>query len=282
MNRFNKATFRLLNSASLVGFSGGLRLYLAFLLAGIAPNLLLVIAASLIIYATYTLDRSLDNKEDEVNHKEFMGASKTAGLAASAIAILAGISLFFSRQLFTPPVFPFIVGILYSRGIPVGSRSIKLKGGSGIKNLVIGITWGGTIGLVIFSSGCTAAAMVIAIYFGTKLFINSTIFDLKDIEGDLAAGIRTLPVVLGEKRLKYLLFSICIVQHMIIALAMVGGILVHAGVFLAYSFIVSGAVILYYSPAFESSASWIKREIRVITIDGEAIIQVILSIVLPC
>lgn len=282
MNRFNKATFRLLNSASLVGFSGGLRLYLAFLLAGIAPNLLLVIAASLIIYATYTLDRSLDNKEDEVNHKEFMGASKTAGLAASAIAILAGISLFFSRQLFTPPVFPFIVGILYSRGIPVGSRSIKLKGGSGIKNLVIGITWGGTIGLVIFSSGYTAAAMVIAIYFGTKLFINSTIFDLKDIEGDLAAGIRTLPVVLGEKRLKYLLFSICIVQHMIIALAMGGGILVHAGVFLAYSFIVSGAVILYYSPAFESSASWIKREIRVIAIDGEAIIQVILSIVLPC
>ncbi|MFA4929086.1 MAG: UbiA family prenyltransferase [Patulibacter sp.] len=270
-----------MNSASLVGFSGGLRFYLAFLLAGVAPNLLLVVAASLIIYATYTLDRSLDNKEDEVNHKEFMGASKTAGLAASAIALMVGISLFFSKQLFSPPVFPFIVGILYSRGIPVGKRCIKLKGGSGIKNLVIGITWGGTIGLVVLSTGMVTAALVIAIYFGMKLFINSTIFDLKDVEGDLAAGIRTLPIVLGEKKLKYLLFAICIVQHMIIVVAMMTGILAHAGVFLAYSFIVSGAVILYYSPTFESDASWLRRKFRILAINGEPIALVALSIVLP-
>jgi 4-hydroxybenzoate polyprenyltransferase len=92
---------------------------------------------------------------------------------------------------------PFFVGVLYSRGIPLGNRKIKLKGGSGIKNIVIGITWGGTIGLVIASTGQIAAAMVICIYFGLKLFINSTIFDLKDMEGDLAAGIRTLPISLG-------------------------------------------------------------------------------------
>jgi len=281
MKHCNEATFRLLNSASLVGFSGGLRFYLAFLLAGIAPSLLLVIAASLIIYATYTLDRSLDNKEDEVNHKEFAGASKTAGLAASGIAILAGISLFFSRELFSPPVFPFIVGILYSRGIPVGTRCIKLKAGFGIKNLVIGITWGGMIGLVILSTGEAVAALVIGIYFGMKLFINSTIFDLKDVEGDLAAGIRTLPVVLGERRLKYLLFSICIIQHMIIALAVMSGILVHATIFLAYSFIISGIVILYYSPAFEADASWLRRKLRILTINGEPIALAALSIVLP-
>jgi 4-hydroxybenzoate polyprenyltransferase len=281
MNGLNGPTLKLLNSASLVGFSGGLRLYLAFLLAGIAPNLLLVIAAALIIYATYTLDRSLDNKEDEINHKEFAGGNKTAGLAASGIAILIGISLFFSRQLFSPPIFPFIVGILYSQGIPIGNRNIKLKAGSGIKNLVIGITWGGTIGLVILSTGQVIAALAIGIYFGMKLFINSTIFDLKDVDGDLAAGIRTLPVVLGEKRLKYLLFSLCIVQHVIIAGAMISGILVHADVFFAYSLFVSGAVILYYSPSFESSTSWLQKKIRTIAIDGEAIILVILSIVLP-
>ena len=125
MTVINVPTLKLLNSASLVGFSGGLRLYLAFLLAGIIPNLLLVIAASLIIYATYTLDRSLDNKEDEINHKEFTGASKTAGLAASGIAILIGISLFFSKHLFSPPLFPFLVGILYSRGIPLGTRTVR-------------------------------------------------------------------------------------------------------------------------------------------------------------
>jgi len=154
---FTIQTFKLLNSASLVGFSGGLRLYLAFLLAGIAPNFVLIIAASLIIYATYTLDRSLENKEDVINRQELTGANKMTGLIASGSAILIGIALFFSKNLFCPPLLPFFVGILYSRGIPIGTRRIKLKGGSGIKNLVIGITWGGTIGLVIASTGQIAA-----------------------------------------------------------------------------------------------------------------------------
>ena len=71
-------------------------------------------------------------------------------------------------------------------------------------------------------------------YFGMKLFINSTIFDLKDVKGDLAAGIRTLPVVLGEKKLKYLLFSLCIIQHVILAGAMLMGILVDYTFLLLY------------------------------------------------
>jgi 4-hydroxybenzoate polyprenyltransferase len=281
MSFFNVATLKLLNSASLVGFSGGLRLYLAFLLADIVPNFLLVIASSLIIYATYTLDRSLDNKEDEINHKEFTGASKITGLAASGIAILIGISIFFSKQLFSPPVFPFIVGILYSRGIPLGNKKIKLKAGSGIKNLVIGLTWGGTLGLVIASTGQITAALVIGLYFGMKLFINSTIFDLKDVKGDLAAGIRTLPVLLGEKKLKLFLFCLCCLQHAILAIAMMGGILVHAEIFFAYSLIVSGFVIIYYSPKFELSGSWLQRKFRILAINGEPIVLVVLSIFLP-
>lgn len=281
MSFFNVATLKLLNSASLVGFSGGLRLYLAFLLADIVPNLLLVIASSLIIYATYTLDRSLDNKEDEINHKEFTGASKITGLIASGIAILIGISIFFSKQLFSPPVFPFIVGILYSRGIPLGNKNIKLKAGSGIKNLVIGLTWGGTLGLVIASTGQITAALVIGLYFGMKLFINSTIFDLKDVKGDLAAGIRTLPVLLGEKKLKFFLFCLCCIQHGILAIAMMGGILVHAEIFFSYSLIVSGFVIIYYSPKFESNGSWLQRKFRILAINGEPIVLVVLSIFLP-
>ena len=281
MTLFNAQTFKLLNSASLVGFSGGLRLYLAFLLAGIAPNFVLIIAASLIIYATYTLDRSLENKEDVINRQELTGANKMTGLIASGIAILIGIALFFSKNLFSPPLLPFFVGILYSRGIPIGTRRIKLKGGSGIKNLVIGITWGGTIGLVIASTGQIAAAIVICFYFGLKLFINSTIFDFKDMKGALAAGIRTLPISLGEKRLKYLLFSLCSIQHIVLALAMMVGILVRSEIFFVYSFTMSGLVIIYYTPEFESSASWLKRKFRILAINFEPIVLVILSILHP-
>ena len=274
-------TLKLLNSASLVGFSGGLRLYLAFLLAAIAPDLLLVLASALIIYATYTLDRALDNKEDEINHLEYAGANRIAGLAASGVAILIGVSLFFSSSLFSPPVFPFAVGILYSQGIPFKGRTIKLKGGFGVKNLVIGLTWGGTIGLVILSSGQVLAGAVIALYFGLKLFINSTIFDLKDVKGDLAAGIYTLPVVLGETKLKYLLFSLCIVQHLILILAMCAHILVGYWILLLYSFVASAAVIIFYAPAWENSQSLAKRKFRIFVINGEPIILVLLSMIHP-
>jgi 4-hydroxybenzoate polyprenyltransferase len=237
---------------------------------------MLVIASSFIVYATYTLDRSLENKEDEINQPAFSYASKKTGLAISGIAILIGISLFFSKNLFFPPLFPFIVGILYSRGIPLRNRIIKLKAGSGIKNLIIGLTWGGTLGLIIISSGQVLAGMIIGIYFGMKLFINSTIFDMKDVKGDFAAGIKTLPVLLDEKRLKCVLLSICIIQHTILALAMMSGILVRLEFFLIYSLVVSGLVILFYSPDFEAGTSWSQRNFRVFAINGEPIILVII------
>jgi len=274
-------TLRLLNSASLVGFSGGLRLYLAFLLAGLIPPIMLVVAACLIIYATYTLDRALENKEDVINHPEFSGADKRAGLVASGICTISGSLLFFSEWLISPPLFPFLVGILYSKGIPLGSTVIKLKGGCGGKNLVIGITWGGTIGLVIAAFAPPLAALVIAAYFGMKLFINSTIFDLKDIEGDLAAGIRTLPVVLGSRYLKIFLLAICLVQHAILFAAMYTGLLAGLWWLLLYSLAASCLVIVWYSPAFETSHSWLKRKIRILAINYEPIMLAVLSVFLP-
>lgn len=277
----NVSTLKLLNSATFVGFSGGLRLYLAFFLAGIDPTLSLVVGSALIIYAIYTLDRSLESKEDEINHRELMDAHKKTGLVVSGIAIIIGTALFFSKFLFFPPLFPFVVGILYSRGISIEKKEFKLKGGLGMKNLVIGVTWGGTISLIIASTGHILAAIVICLYFGLKLFINSTIFDLKDVKGDLAAGIQTLPVVFGERKLKYILFSVCVVQHMILALAMAWRILTPSIVFLVYSFIAGGLVIIVYSPVFESGKSWLQRKFRSIMIDGESMILVIFSMCLP-
>jgi 4-hydroxybenzoate polyprenyltransferase len=273
-------TLRLLNSASLVGFSGGLRLYLAFLLAGITPDIVLVIASCLIIYATYQLDRSLENKEDQINHPEFCGATMKAGIVASGACAVMGAGLFFSKHLISPPLFPFLVGILYSRGIPLGRSTIKLKGGCGIKNLVIGISWGGTIGLIIAAMAQPAAALIIGLYFGMKLFINSTIFDLKDIEGDLAAGIRTLPVVLGESRLRYFLMALCLVQHALLILAMATSLLASFWILPAYSFCASTLVICCYSSTWESSPTWLKKKFRILAINYEPIILVALSLFL--
>ena len=49
--RLNTSTPHLLNSSTLIGSFGGLRLFLAYVLAGITPHHSLVTAASLISYA---------------------------------------------------------------------------------------------------------------------------------------------------------------------------------------------------------------------------------------
>src|SRR5271157_478958 len=83
-------TMRLLNSSTVVAISGGLRLHVAFLLTGIAIRIPEYIAFSLIVYATYTLDRTLDCKEDALNRGELAGADKRAGMVACLAAFLIG------------------------------------------------------------------------------------------------------------------------------------------------------------------------------------------------
>ena len=70
------ATLRLLSSSLIVAVSGGFRLYIAFLLAGKEPDITLPLAAILIVYATYTMDRAIKTKEDEINRQEEMNANK--------------------------------------------------------------------------------------------------------------------------------------------------------------------------------------------------------------
>lgn len=274
-------SLKLLNSATLVGFSGGLRLYLAFILTGTAPDPTLISGASLIIYATYTLDRSLKNHEDRVNSLIFSDADRTYGLLATIMTVAAGTYLFFSSALFWIPIFPFIMGFIYSKGISLGTKKIKLKTGLGGKNLIIGITWGGTIGLIISATGNLSAAMLLSLFYGMKLFINSTIYDCKDIEGDLAAGIRTLPAVWGIRRLKEVLLSILLVQHLILVGGMITGIISFFSFFVIYSLISGGGVIIWYSPEFETYRTGLRRWFRILAIDGESPVQVIVSMIHP-
>ncbi|MBU4139264.1 MAG: prenyltransferase, partial [Euryarchaeota archaeon] len=77
---FNVPTLKLLTGSILVGLSGVFKLHIAFLLLGIAPDLKIYLACFLIIYATYTLDRAMDNEEDKINRKELDSSRKDIAL----------------------------------------------------------------------------------------------------------------------------------------------------------------------------------------------------------
>ena len=266
-------TLRLLNSSTVVAIGGGLRLHIAFLLAGIAMRIPEYIAFALIIYSTYTLDRALDCKEDAINKAELRGANGKIGLLASLATFLIGTAILFHDGIYLAPVFPFIVGYVYTRGIRIGPHSIKLKGGAGVKNMIIGITWGGTIALIV-SQWCSAfeTVLVIFLFYGLKLFVTSCVNDFKDVRGDLAAGIRTLPVCLGEKTTKKLLIGIIIVLHCLMAYALVTNVIRNEVVIILYSLIITVSFLMLYSASFEKSSLLLVRKTRDIVIYWESAI----------
>lgn len=113
------------------------------------------------------------------------------------------------------------------------------------------------------------APIMVFLYFGLKLFVNSAIYDFKDIKGDTLAGIKTLPVVLGQKNAKILLFSLHILSHIILFISITTGALAFEPIILGYSFIIG---LLYIKKFAEPVEVETKNRLtrRLFMIDGES------------
>jgi 4-hydroxybenzoate polyprenyltransferase len=268
---FTGPTLRLLNSSTVVAISGALRLHVAFILAGMAPRMLEYLAFALIVYATYTLDRTLECKEDSINRSELAGASKQTGIAACAVTFLIGAAILVQDGMYLAPFFPFLVGYIYTRGIRIGNCSIRFKGGTGVKNVIIGITWGGTIALIA-AHWCSSIVTVgvIFLFFGLKVFITSCVNDFKDIRGDMAAGIRTLPACLGEGLTKKVLILVLVGSYGIVIYALLHAFIAEEWLLLGIGFLITLVFLLTYSSSFEHHSRFACRKMREFAISWES------------
>jgi 4-hydroxybenzoate polyprenyltransferase len=263
-------TINLLRSSVLVSFSGALRIHIAFLLMNISSVFLNCLAGGLIIYSVYTLDRAMDSEEDMANRPELKGASNRTALIISLMCFVAGAAILTSDGLMIIAFLPLITGYLYSKGLKIGKFDLKLKGGLGKKNLVVGITWGAFIaGIAGIDSGNVVAPLIVFLYFGMKLFVNSTIYDFKDIKGDTLAGIRTLPVVLGQRKAKKILLILHLLSHSILLAAIITGTIAFEPVILIYSLFIG---LLYIKSFAEQVERETKKRLagRLFMIDGES------------
>ncbi|TFH04734.1 MAG: prenyltransferase [Methanosarcina sp.] len=268
--RDGNATLELLKSSVLVAFSGALRIHLAFLLLHIQSSVLTCIAGGLIIYTVYTLDRALGAEEDTVNRTELNGLNKNVGLAVSLLAFMIGTYILAKEGMLALAFIPFITGYLYSKGIKIGRFALKLKGGLGVKNIVVGLTWGIFIaGLAGSGCGNLVPIVLVFIFFGVKLFINSAIYDFKDIKGDTLAGINTLPVSLGTRKTRNLLTTMHLLSHLALGIALIHGVLAFEPLIVLYSFICGLICIQNFTNSEDEKLSSRKLE-RTFLVDGES------------
>ena len=162
----------------------------------------------------YTMNRYTDRKEDIINNPFRFQYLERFGKATLSIAIgLYLLSLFFLLQLnlatFLIALLPIFIAIIYS--------VFRLKRVFLLKNISVslGILCSVLIVMVTFND-FTIFSLLLSSFFFLNFLINTIIFDVKDIEGDVRYGIGTLPGKYGLKKTKMVCYALLLVSVLLI------------------------------------------------------------------
>ena len=197
----------MLSTSLLLALNGVTVVVFGFFLEGVTfvPSLLL--AAFLVTFAVYGLNKFTDRNEDLINRPETSPKTSRYFLVFSIISMLAGflIGLLEGILAFFVLCAPVMIGVIYSVKI---SKSIpRLKEIVGVKSLVVAVSWALTGSLLpdSNSTGKLQVIVIVFVYVFIRVFIGATLCDVLDKKGDLASGVETIPIRLGRNKTKKLL-----------------------------------------------------------------------------
>jgi len=195
-------------SSILIALIGILLPYFTFLLYEIKIDFNLLLSSFLLTFSVYSLDKLSNIKEDSISLPERAGFisnySKLFTYATVASYIVAlTLTLLINTLAFYVILFPLCMGLIYSIKI----SNFRLKDIPALKNISIAVSWavvGTFLPLAVSFEFLTLVALIFYFVF-IKCFINTVLFDIRDIEGDSANGVRTIPVIFGVNKTKNLL-----------------------------------------------------------------------------
>ncbi len=249
----------LIISILVVTLSGALKLQFAYGFLGNHVPITEFASAALIAYAAYAFDRGVENKEDEKRGSRFR---KT--LLVTAFIATVGAFVFYPNPAL---LVPFLVAYLYAKGI----GGYRLKGSRGMKNCIVALTW--SLGILIFLGTISLPVMLVCLFFFCKSFVNTVIYDVRDVDKDRMAGILTIPTALTRMQVTTLLLGLSLVAHVAVFGAYFSGIIAGIDVLLISS-VHSTFYIVAYCNRFEM--------FRNALIDGEWIIYTCYTILRDC
>jgi 4-hydroxybenzoate polyprenyltransferase len=161
------------------------------------------VSAFFLTFTIYNLDRLDGSKEDKINDSQklslYKGKKKTWLLILSTSLTLCFLLIIETNvSLILVYLVPLISSILYGKSVLFFPR---LKNVPVVKNVLLVLTWTFMAAAIPSYNNIqdTFNLLIIASFLFVKLLVNSILFDLRDIQGDSAAGVRTLPVILGRE-----------------------------------------------------------------------------------
>lgn len=194
--------------------------YVSCIIQQVPWSAMIAVISFFVAFSIYNLNRKTDEDEDAINRQDRFAFTKRyeKPLYYGSILFLV-LALVLSAMYGILPllatVAPFICGILYSfRLLPASLGYQRLKEIPAVKNITVGFSWAILLSLlpVYLNNGVpdsrTAITFVLFFLWG---FMASMIPDVRDRLGDASAGVRTIPVIYGEKRTKIILTGVILV-----------------------------------------------------------------------
>ncbi len=237
----------------------------SYSLYGLVIDSRILLAAFLTPFSVYNLNKVTDKKEDKINRPETALEPSARYLYPSLIAMLLGflVSLFVSIFALLIALIPVVSGLLYS--IKLFPSFPRLKEIVGVKSVLVACTWAAFCSLLPLSTQQTnllKIGLVFSFIF-MRVFANTILFDVLDMKGDDASGIKTIPIKLNKNRTKTLLITInsfCVLWLTYCAIA---------GLFLPYIPALTLGTVLGYVAIWIFLNTNFHRLLKGLIVDGE-------------
>jgi 4-hydroxybenzoate polyprenyltransferase len=221
--------FKILNfmtSTSLfLSLNASLVVIFSFLVYGnrIAPEIGL--AAFLVTFSIYSLNKATDRVEDSVNSPKIVSRSQVYYVTASIAAMLACLSIgaLDGLKVFLVLSMPFVIGLVYS--VRVIKTLPRLKEITGVKSLSVALSWAVTGALLPVAISNVEFEKVIFIFafIFIQVLVKEVIFDALDMRGDKVSGVTTIPMVLGKRRTRFFLVVINTFSGLLVMFSILSG-----------------------------------------------------------
>ncbi len=197
----------IVSNSLLLGLNGATVVAFGAYLEGVTFVPSLFLAAFMVTFAVYGLNKFTDRTEDLINRPETSLKSSSYYLVFSILSMLVGFLIGLLNGIFVFSVLcaPVLIGVIYSVKI---SKSIpRLKEIVGVKSIVVAVSWALTGSFLpgSFNTGKLQVIFFVFVYIFIRVFVGATLCDVLDKKGDLASGVETIPIRLGRTKTKKLL-----------------------------------------------------------------------------
>jgi 4-hydroxybenzoate polyprenyltransferase len=199
------------------------------------PLTLAPAVVGLVTFAVYATDRLADADTDAVSNPRQAAFVRRHGdvlylLASASYALAVTLSLLGGPVAFGITLLPGVFWVLYaSDWVPnVGLHIRRLKQVFVVNSAVVALAWAVTLTflpLAFADAPLSPAVGVVFLYFLLRSFVDTEIPNVRDVDADRLTDVATVPVVLGVRRTRHVLYGVDLGTLALVALAAAAGLL---------------------------------------------------------